>query len=500
VITDRKLEQRRKALQHIAERKARIATLDWSKLMFDKQRGFIEGEGRIRVACCSRRAGKSHGIALALLKAAYKYPGSEPIYINLNRASAKSIIWPALKEINKALDLGLTFDNTHGHIGVPEVDSKIMVYGAGSKREIDKMRGIKPPCVALDEAQNMGSDIMYLLREVLLPATFDYKAPILITGTPSNSKHSPFYKMCHGEKLDGKTRTAKWPVYYWTMAENPYIPDVEEQYEEVIEFNGWNRNTPAFLREYKGLWVFDNERRIFNQPDSMFVNHVPWEDAADWRYILGVDLGTNDPCAFTVLAYSRSIGACYVVESYRKPGLDTDDAGAEIERIYKRYPPFSHTVVDSGGQGAAFIKRWKSSHPNIPARPVKKGADSVDMSISLINKDIRVGKLFFVSRGCEDLLQEMDTLQWDDKAAEVGRRAIKDGLEDHAMDSLRYAHSKVMLHDVKGWREDTTPKTPEDALRKHALEVKREELGRSMEEEPYWVQISKCRGPASRRR
>jgi len=425
--------------------------------MFGPQRDFINDKSRLKVACCSRRAGKSHGVALALLKAGFENPGSFPLYINMNRASAKGIIWPALKAIDQELGLDLRFDNTHGHIYLPN-GSAIMVYGAGSKREMDKMRGLAPPAICLDEAQNMGSDMLYLLTEVLMPATFDYKAPIMVTGTPSNSRHSPFYKICHGEQLDERVKIG-WSVHGWTMVDNPHIPDAEEQRKFFMEQMGWSENTPAFLRELHGLWVFDTDRTIFNSTEEMLVDRFPKELTSDWKYILGVDLGTKDPCAFTVMAYSRLLCHAYVLESYREPDLSTIEAGVEIDKIYERYPPFSHTVVDSGGQGASFVKQWKTSHPHIPARPVEKGKDSVDMGISIINADIRARKMYFVEKNCQDLLQEMDTVQWDEKAEAVGKRVVKRGMHDHAMDSFRYACTKLKIHDTTGMMIHNAPPT-----------------------------------------
>jgi len=485
-----------RALAEVAKRASRVANLDWNTLMFGPQREFIEDPARLKVACCSRRAGKSHGVALALLKAGFEHPGSFPLYINMNRASAKGIIWPALKRIDKDLGLDLKFDNTHGHIYLPN-GSAIMVYGAGSKREMDKMRGLAPSAVCLDEAQNMGNDMLYLLTQVLLPATFDYKAQIMVTGTPSNSRHNPFYKICHNIRLNDKVDIG-WSVHNWTMLENPFIPDPEEQMAMFREAMGWNINTPAYLRELCGKWVFDTDRVIFHSTERMLVDRWPREKADDWRFIMGVDLGTVDPCAYTVMCYSRAVAEAYVLESYRKSDLSTIEAGAEIERLYDRYPTFSHTVVDSGGQGASFIRQWKDTHPHIPAKPVKKGADSVDMGISIINADIRAGKIFFVEKHCQDLLQELDTVQWDERAAEVGKRTVKAGMSDHAMDSFRYASTKLRIHDIGGFvADDSTPHgSPEYWAR--LKQKAHDQAFNQRKPEPLWVKLGRWKRPGRR--
>jgi len=484
----------REALRQSAKRGGRVQSLDWDALMFGPQKAFITDPARLKVACCSRRAGKSHGVALALLKAGFEHPGSFPIYMNMNRASAKVIIWPALRDIDRKLNLGLRFDNVTSNVKLPN-DSMIQVYGVGSRREMDKARGGKPPAVCLDEAQNMGYDMLYLINEILLPSTADYQAPIMVTGTPSNNRHSPFYKIANGGQLSEQS-TLGWSVHHWTMQDNPWIPDADGELELALAANGWTRNTPAFRREFLGEWVFDTHRTAFDYRESMVVDRFPEEIASDWRYIIGVDLGTEDPCAFTVLAYSRKVGRTYVLESYREPGLSVLQAGTEIERLMNRFPNYSHIVVDSGGQGAAFVKQWKSTHPHIPARPVKKGFDSVDMGISIINADIRAGKLFFVERGCLDVLQEMAELQWDEKSLEIGKRIIKRGWEDHAADSLRYGYTKVRTHDTQGFVVDDTPADDRERLERLHAQLRERELSRNPKKrEPLWVRAGKWKRP-----
>lgn len=479
-------QEERRIIQEAARRQDRVDQLDFDKLMFAPQRDFVLDPSRLKVACCSRRAGKSHAIALALLKAGFKYENSYPIYINMNRASAKTIIWPALREIDRKLGLGLTFNNTTSDVGLPN-GSVVKVYGAGSRREMDKIRGGKPPAVALDEAQNMGSDMLYLINEILLPSTADYQAPIMVTGTPANARHSPFYRISHGQSLVEGAK-AGWSVHHWTMQQNPHIPDYEGELQLILDANpGWTMETPAFRREYLGEWAFDTESLAFSLKDRNIVTHFPKELATDWRYILGVDLGTKDPCAFTILAYSRSLGWTYVLESYREGDLTVLQAGTEIERIMHRYPKFSHIVVDSGGQGAAFVKQWKETHPHIPARPVKKGHDSVDMGIAIINADFRAGKLFIVAPRCIDLIQELETVQFDGRALEMGKRVIKSGDPDHASDSFRYAYSKVRTHDIGGFVVDDTADDPVQRLHET---LKAQEL-RGGKPEPFWVKVGR---------
>ena len=448
-------------LRAIAEAKRRqeaASKLNWDELCFPEQKAFIEDPGRLKVACCSRRAGKSHAVAMLLLRAALERPGTTPVYINMNRASAQLIIWPALRDLNSKFGLGLEFIRSSGDIIVPN-GSEIRVFGAGSMREMDKVRGVGTTLTiaCLDEAQNFGADMEYLVRNVLLPATADHKAPIVVTGTPNQTCAGPFFEICNSEGDFVETLAEHdffWSVHGWTMKENPHIKDPEEEYELAKAANGWTDNTPAFRREYFGEWVRDTAGLCFDIVDHMWEDDFPENLAEDWEYVVGVDIGTVDPCAFTVLAYSSALGLTYVLESYRDQ-LNTLEAGAELDRIAERYP-VSINIVDAGGMGKRDIELWAQTHPWIPTKEAKKGPGSVDMGISILNADIRAGKLKFVRPGCRQLEDEMRLLSWEEDFRGLGRRKVKSGDPDHCADSLRYAYQRVYTHDTRSFAYDTS--------------------------------------------
>jgi hypothetical protein len=220
---------------------------------------------------------------------------------------------------------------------------------------------------------------------------------------------------------------------------------------------GWDDDSAGFRREYLGIWERDEDGLCFEMKPSMFLDRFDpsWHD--DFKFILGVDLGTKDPCAFTTIAHSKRAGVSYVVESFREGDLSPLEAGEVIERLNKQWK-FSHIVVDSGGQGAAFIKQWQKSMPWIPAEPVEKGKDSVDMGISLINAAIRTNTIKFVKPGCTHLVEEMESLAWDENKARLGKRVVKAGVAypDHAADSFRYAFTIVSNYATNRYDKETS--------------------------------------------
>jgi hypothetical protein len=445
-----------RALDAIRRREEAVSALDLAQLSFPKQRAFIEDPSRLKGACCSRRAGKSHGVALMLLMKAIEFPGTTPVYINMNRASAQLIIWPALRELDAEFSLGLEFIRASGDILVPSVGSEIRVFGAGSRREMDKTRGVGSTLTiaCLDECQNFGADMEYLIRNVLLPATADNKAPLVLTGTPNQTCAGPFYEICNqeGDLVEGlREEGFNWSIHNWTMQDNPHIMDVEEEYRLALGANiNWTENTPAFRREYFGEWVRDTAGLCFEILDFMWTDEFPESDTEDWEYVLGVDIGTKDPCAYTVLAYSREIGVTYVLQSYRDH-FNTLEAGAEIDRLMEIYP-ISAAVIDAGGMGARDVELWEQTHPWLPIVKAKKGPGSVDMGISILNADIRAGKIRFVRSNCRQLEDEMRLLSWDEDLRGIGRRKVKSGDPDHCADSLRYAYQRVYTHDTEGFQ------------------------------------------------
>ncbi len=87
-----------KALQKRKNVKTKPLELDPE---FIVQNRFIRDPSRYLVAQCSRRAGKTNGLAIRFFKTLEKYPGSQCIYLSLTRDSALSIMWPVLQELTR---------------------------------------------------------------------------------------------------------------------------------------------------------------------------------------------------------------------------------------------------------------------------------------------------------------------------------------------------------------------------------------------------------------
>lgn len=428
-----------KLLAEKMKRQKREARLDFDELCFPSQKRFVASESKYSIACCSRRAGKTFGVAIKLLKTAFAHPKTLSLYVTMSRTMGKDILWPALEWLNDEYDLGLEFKMNTGDVVLPN-KSKILMRGAGSKREVDKMRGPKYVGVCVDEAQGFNWLLEYMIDEVIEPATLDYgdDAWIAITGTPNAMCSGPFFDMWHGIAGDRAKDQRKqvWEPHHWTFFDNVWQPNPEKQAGVIRERRGWTEETPRYVREYRGLWVKDTEGAAWHIPDHAIVYSVPWDSADDWRYTLGVDLGINDPCAFVMFAWSRYLGECYIIESFESEVDSPSGSAAEVGRLLDRYGAIS-IIADTGGQGKAHVGEWAETY-GIPAEPANK--HDKGGRVSIINDAFKAGTLKIVQPKNHNLITQASIIQWDEDARERGRWVYERGYLDHLCDALQYGY------------------------------------------------------------
>jgi hypothetical protein len=420
--------QARRILAEAADRAKRKVRLVPEESLFGAQLAFATTKSKRALAVCSRRAGKSYSVAMRLLMAGFQFPHSLPVYITMSRAGAKNIVWPALIDLNEKFDLGLQFKQNSGDVVLPN-GSKILLRGAGSFREIDKLRGPKYPIAVVDEAQGFGPGLTYLLQEVLEPATLDYNGSLVVTGTPNAACAGPFFEMATDSK-------SSWEVHSWTLLDNPHLPDPHTWLANLRAERGWSEDTSAYLREYCGKWVRDAEGLVFALDSGR--NVCTTFDTAgvdDWMYVLGIDLGWNDPTAFCVVAYSPTRKEKITVESYKEGKLTVSAAAAHIEALKECYP-FYKIVADTGGYGKGYVESWNKDY-GLGVEAAKK----VDKAthIEFLNSDLRAGVMKIASDKNQALLDEARLLQWDMTTVQNGKFVTDKRFEDHLCDAWLYA-------------------------------------------------------------
>lgn len=420
--------QDRRLLEELVRREERSQKVDFAGLLFGPQKAFIEDPSLRKAAVCTRRAGKTYGLVIYMVKEALKRAFVQIPYITLTRAQGKRNIWLDLQQLNNQLELGMKFNQVELTATLPN-GSVIFIQGANDETEIQRLRGGKYPLVVLDECQSFRPFLKRLIDEILAPAVADYRGTICMTGTPGPACAGYYYEMTGG----GGEGSGAWSTHHWSVIENPHHPYGEDDIEAIRVANGWRHDNPSLLREWYGQWVHDDSRVVykFDMGINLAIPPIPEK----LSYVLGIDLGYADSTAFVVLGYDESAGRCYVLESKTEEGLIPSAVAVRVQQFRERYD-LSHIVADSGGFGKGYVEEMNQRYfLNVkPAEKTQKFA-----FIELLNGDLQAGALKFIRHKNRDLIDELGTLLWtEDEEGKPDHTEIDPRFPDHLCDALLY--------------------------------------------------------------
>lgn len=428
----------------LRDRRARQRPPEESGLT-EPQSRFLSDPAKMKAACCTRRAGKSYALADQLVDWALMHEFAIVPYITLTRENAKNIIWPSIVDVCRKRDVQIELKRNSGDVHFPHNGSKIILRGCSDKNEIEKLRGPKYPGAVVDEAQGFPHYLTQLIDEVLEPATMDYNGQILVTGTPGPLLFGPFYEIVSGAQ-EG------WSVHKWSWADNPHLDtDISrfEWIERLKKRRKWTDETPQFRREYLGEWVRDDSGLVYRFYDHNIIDSFNPDRYPDLRYVLGIDLGWNDPTAFVVMAYSEKLGEAYILESYQEQHLLPTEVAIHVSRLSDRYD-FESIVADSGAFGKGYVETMRREH-GIPV----DGADKAQKMtfINHLNGDLASSKIKIVKQTNLELLAGMAKLQWSRKSLDLGKPQEDRSLPNHLTDAALYGYRACHLNN-DAWEKE----------------------------------------------
>lgn len=425
-----------RVVEEAAKRNEREIRWQPEEFFFDKQLAVFQSASRYRAVVCGRRGGKSYTWAASLIHEGFKYPRSTPLFVCTSRQDARDILEPAMDHLNEMFGLGMWQNKATGDYYLPN-GTRIILRGAGTMREINKLRGRKYPCAIIDEGQNFGPDLNYLIDEAIEPATADYHGWIGISGTPGPVRLGPFYDIAEGENKDA------WEHFHWTFFDNPHIPDKEGFIKNVMERRRWDESHPSFQREYLGKWIQDDNARAFQmQPHRDIISTFDPAIANDWDYVMGIDVGYNDPFAFVVIAQSQMLGQAFVVDTHEEGEMTTMEALVRAERLCAEYP-ITRIALDTGGAGKLVAADWRkmSTLPISAAKKTHKASQ-----VSVINGDFQAGKIKITRDKNLKLISDMMILEWDSDKKDKGKYEYRRGSSDHLADAFQYGYNLCFHH------------------------------------------------------
>lgn len=395
---------------------------------FPAQDAFINDKSTFLAAQCTRRAGKTNGLAFKFLRTMDKYPKSTCIYLALTEDSAFEIMWPILIEINDLYKLNCTFIESKMTMEHPN-GAKLRLYGADMKNFIKRLKGRKSPGIAVDESQDFGGHLESLLNDVLTPMLADYADGWLaITGTPGPIPNGYFFEVTHNKRYG-------YSNHYWTLYENPYLPDPQGFVDAVVAKREWDQNNPTLLREYKNQWVLDMDSLwIRYSKEKNDYNELP--PNVKWNYILGVDIGFKDADALAVLAWSDHCKETYLVEELLTTKQDITSLVEQIEATTKKYNAYK-IVIDQGGLGLKIAEEIRRRH-GVPVEAADKKLKSENVGV--LNDELRLGR--FKAKSTSRFAQDSYLIQIDWLKSTPDRIVIKKDPHSDIIDAVLYAHKE----------------------------------------------------------
>jgi phage terminase large subunit len=211
-----------------------------------------------------------------------------------------------------------------------------------------------------------------------------------------------------------------------------------------LEGNLTNDEKQYLRRQYKGVWYqrfiegmwVQAEGAIYDFFDTNvhIINHAP--GPPDY-YILGIDYGTSNPCAFVLIGVSTTrfprvwVEEEYYFDSKKHQRQKTDAEYAEDLRKFLQWRRPRCIYVDPS---AASFKQelYRGGFEG-----VYDAENEVIDGIRLVSNYLNQGTLK-IARNCQNLINEFQSYVWDAKSAKTGiDKPLKEN--DHALDALRYA-------------------------------------------------------------
>jgi PBSX family phage terminase large subunit len=398
---------------------------------FPKQTAFILDKSPRSAALCTRRAGKSWGIGAAFFEDSLDYPGANYLYLALTRMSAKNIMWrDILKTMNAKYEIKAHPNEAELTLTL-ETGGVIQLAGAdATKEEMEKYLGGKYRGIVIDETGSFRQDVEKLVIENLEPALADWGGWLKLIGTPTALTESFFHKVTEG-KVGG------WNIHRWNTFDNPHMRDkwakqvarLKETYGEALDLLPWYR------RMYLGEWVTDHEALVYKYDERR--NASDELPAGRYTYVLGVDLGFDDPTAFCLLAYNSHQKTSYVVEAYKRSGMLVSDIEQRIKHYQSRYPIYEIVIDNASKQ---FVEELKDRTGLAFEAAEKQGKAEI---IEILNSEMLQGKIKLLP-DTEPLKKELTSLIWDE--SKKPKREEHPRCENHCADAFLYAWRKSMAY------------------------------------------------------
>jgi hypothetical protein len=183
-----------------------------------------------------------------------------------------------------------------------------------------------------------------------------------------------------------------------------------------------------------GLWVEDSSGLVYGSAQSAtYVEVLP--AGHKWHYVLAIDLGATNNCAFAIYAIADDLEEIYLLSTSEPPGLNTPrDVATHVKALEEIYH-FDRIVGDHGALGKGYLEEMRR-YFQIPIQNCEK--TNKRGYIGLFNGALENGTVRIVRSGCATWIDQTEHLLWKDDR----RLEEMPGMPNHSCDVGLY-----------GWRE-----------------------------------------------
>lgn len=373
---------------------------------------FRESNARINLWEGAVRSGKSFSSLLKFCYALKNAPDGQAMVVGVSRDAIQRNV---VLEVCAILGIPPPTPKATQMIVMNRV---IHLVGASDERAQRRIQGSTLAIAYVDEVTNIPQGFFKMLLSRL---SVD-GAQLFCTTNPD----SPF----HWLKTDfiDKKDELDMRVFQFKLEDNPslgsaYINALKKEYTGL-----W------YKRYIDGLWVLA-EGTVYDFFDE--TEHVIQQTPGTGEYyIIGIDYGTANPTAFTMVGYNPKsypnmwVEKEYYYDSRKSLRQKTDTEYAEdLKRFIGNYPVRAIYVDPSA-------LSFKTELARSGIGGVRDADNDVLNGIRHVSKLLVNGTLK-ICANCVNLIREFQTYRWDEKVALRGEdKPIKDN--DHVLDSLRY--------------------------------------------------------------
>lgn len=394
------------------------------KPLSDKQvLSFKESNSRLNIWEGAVRSGKSFISILRFVKALKNGPSGQAMIIGVSRdAIQRNVVMEICSILGmppptpKATQLNILGRTIH-------------LVGASDERAQRRIQGSTLAMAYVDELTLIPQGFFKMLLSRL---SVD-GAQLFGTTNPD----SPF----HWLKENFLARTdLDMKIFRFKLEDNPsltqsYIENLKKEYTGL-----W------YKRYIEGEWVLA-EGTVFDFFDEE--DHVIQTSPGQAEYyVVGVDYGTANPTAFSMVAYNKKLWPnIWMEKEYyydsRKMGRQKTDSDYcdDLKNFIKGYNVQNIYIDPSAASFKAELMREGVTGIHDANNDVMNGIR--------FESQLLANGTFKVCRNCSNIIREFQTYRWDEKVSMKGEdKPIKDN--DHMLDSLRYClftHFRAKLSD-----------------------------------------------------